>query len=77
VTALQATALALVALGGAAVVLQRDPTRQAVLAGLFGLALAVLFLVFQAPDVALSALVVGAFALPAMILFALERVRDE
>ena len=76
-TALQATALALVALGGAAVVLQRDPTRQAVLAGLFGLALAVLFLVFQAPDVALSALVVGALALPAMILFALERVRDE
>jgi energy-converting hydrogenase B subunit D len=77
VIALQATALALVALGGAAVVLQRDPTRQAVLAGLFGLALAVLFLVFQAPDVALSALVVGALALPAMILFALERVRDE
>jgi energy-converting hydrogenase B subunit D len=77
VTALQATALALVALGGTAVVLQRDPTRQAVLTGLFGLALAVLFLVFQAPDVALSALVVGALALPAMILFALERVRDE
>lgn len=75
--ALQATALVLVALGGAAVVLQRDPTRQAVLAGLFGLALAVLFLAFQAPDVALSALVVGAVALPAMILFALERVRDE
>jgi uncharacterized MnhB-related membrane protein len=48
-----------------------------VLAGLFGLALAVLFLVFQAPDVALSALVVGGLALPAMILFALERVRDE
>jgi uncharacterized MnhB-related membrane protein len=77
VTALQATALALVALGGTAVVLQRDPTRQALLAGLFGLALAVLFLVFQAPDVALSALVVGTVALPAMILFALERVREE
>jgi energy-converting hydrogenase B subunit D len=77
VTALQAMALALVALGGAAVVLQRDPTRQAVLAGLFGLALAVLFLVFQAPDVALSALVVGGLALPAMILFALERVGDD
>ena len=76
-TALQATALALVALGGTAVVLQRDPTRQALLAGLFGLALAVLFLVFQAPDVALSALVVGTVALPAMILFALERVREE
>lgn len=76
-TALQATALALVALGGAAVVFQRDPTRQAVLAALFGLALSVLFLVFQAPDVALSALVVGALALPAMILFALERIREE
>jgi energy-converting hydrogenase B subunit D len=76
-TALQATALALVALGGAAVVLQRDPTRQSLLAGLFGLALAVLFLTFQAPDVALSALVVGAIALPAMILFALERIREE
>ena len=76
-TALLATALALVALGGTAVVLQRDPTRQALLAGLFGLALAVLFLVFQAPDVALSALVVGTVALPAMILFALERVREE
>ena len=75
--AFQATALALVALSGAAVVLQRDPTRQSVLAGLFGLALAVLFVAFQAPDVALSALVVGAIALPAMILFALERVREE
>jgi uncharacterized MnhB-related membrane protein len=77
VIAFQAMALALVALSGAAVVLQRDPTRQSVLAGLFGLALAVLFVAFQAPDVALSALVVGAIALPAMILFALERVREE
>ena len=76
-TGLQLVAIALVALGGTAVVLQRDPTRQALLAGLFGLALAVLFLVFQAPDVALSALVVGTVALPAMILFALERVREE
>ena len=76
-TALQATALVLVALGGGSVVFQRDPLRQAVLTGFYGLALTVLFLVFQAPDVALSEIVVGAVALPAMILFALVRVREE
>lgn len=75
--AIQATALVLLALGGTAVVLQRDPTRQAVLTGLYGLVLAVLFLLFQAPDVALSAIVVGAVALPAMILFTLLRLKEE
>ena len=75
--ALQATALVLLAVGGTAVVLQRDPTRQAVLTGFYGLVLAVLFLLFQAPDVALSAIVVGAVALPAMILFALLRMKEE
>jgi energy-converting hydrogenase B subunit D len=74
---LQATVLVLLALGGTAVVLQRDPTRQAVLAGFYGLLLAVLFLLFQAPDVALSAIVVGTVALPAMILFALLRLKEE
>jgi energy-converting hydrogenase B subunit D len=74
---LQAAALVLLALGGTALVLQRDPARQAVLTGLYGLVLAVLFLLFQAPDVALSAIVVGAVALPAMILFALLRLEEE
>jgi uncharacterized MnhB-related membrane protein len=40
----------------------------------FGLALAILFLAFQAPDVALSQIVVGAVGLPAMILLALRKV---
>lgn len=75
-TALQATVLVLVALGGGAVVFQRDLARQAVLTGLYGLVLAVLFLVFQAPDVALSEIVVGTVALPAMILFALLRLKE-
>jgi len=78
-TAVQAVALVVVALGGTAVVLARDPARQALVAGIFGFSLAILFLAFQAPDVALSQIAVGAVALPAMIIYALRKVqrRDE
>jgi uncharacterized MnhB-related membrane protein len=72
---LQATALTLVAVAGTAVVLVREPARQVVLVGFFGLALAVLFLTFQAPDVALSQLVVGSAALPALLLLTLAKIR--
>jgi energy-converting hydrogenase B subunit D len=75
VTAVQAVALIVVASGGTAVVLARDPARQALVASVFGLSLAVLFLAFQAPDVALSQIVVGAVALPAMITLALRKVQ--
>jgi energy-converting hydrogenase B subunit D len=57
------------------VVLARDPLRQAMVASIYGLVLGILFLVFQAPDVALSQTVVGAVALPMMILLALAKVR--
>jgi uncharacterized MnhB-related membrane protein len=76
-TALQATALVLVALGGTGVVITRDPLKQAMVAGIFGILLAVLFFVFQAPDVALSQITVGSVALPLMILLALARIRAE
>ena len=72
---LQLVALALVAAGATAVVLVRDLARQAIVNGLYGLSLAVLFLVFQAPDVALSQLVVGAVAVPIVLLAAIRRVR--
>ena len=72
---LQATALTLVAVAGTAVVLVREPARQVVLVGFFGLALAVLFLTFQAPDVALSQLIVGSAALPALLLLTLAKIR--
>jgi uncharacterized MnhB-related membrane protein len=75
VTGIQATALIVVALGGTAVVLTPDPRRQALVSSVFGLSLAVLFFVFQAPDVALSQIVVGAVVLPAMILLAIAKVR--
>jgi energy-converting hydrogenase B subunit D len=69
--------LVLVAVCGTCVVLARDPLRQALMASLYGLVLGILFFVFQAPDVALSQTVVGAVALPLMILLALARVRRD
>jgi energy-converting hydrogenase B subunit D len=71
----QYASLLLVALGGAAVVLTRDPARQAVVAGIFGVSLTILFFVFQAPDVALSEMVVGTVGVPAMVLLALAKIR--
>jgi uncharacterized MnhB-related membrane protein len=74
-TAVQAVLLVLVGVAGTFVALARDPLRQAILAGSFGLILALLFFALQAPDVALSQLVVGGVALPAMVLLALAEVR--
>ncbi len=74
---LQAVVLIFVALGGLAVVLTRNPLRQTVVVGLFGLLLTMLFLMVQAPDVALSEIVAGTVALPLMILLALAKVRGQ
>jgi energy-converting hydrogenase B subunit D len=41
--------------------------------GAFGLLLAVLFLSFHAPDVALSQIVVGSFVIPTLVLVTLSR----
>ena len=75
--AVQYAALLLVAAAGTAVTLTRDVRRQAVVGGFFGVTLAVLFFTFQAPDVALSEMVVGTVALPAMILFALAKIEAQ
>jgi uncharacterized MnhB-related membrane protein len=75
-TLLRAVIMLLVALGGACVTLTRDPLRQVIVSGFYGLTLVVLFLVFQAPDVALSAVVVGSIGLPLMVLLALAKVRS-
>lgn len=65
----------LVAAAGTAVALTRDPLNQAIMASFYGLVLGIMFLVYQAPDVALSQITVGAVALPLMILLALAKVR--
>jgi len=76
-TPLQVVILLLVAAAGLAVVLQRDPLRQTVVNGLYGLLLVVLFMVFQAPDGALSMRAVGAIAYPLVLLIAIARVRGQ
>lgn len=73
--ALQVTLLLLVAAGATAVVLIRRHVQQVVALSVYGLLLAVLFLAFQAPDVTLSELTVGAIALPIVLLLTLAKVR--
>ena len=73
--ALQILVLIFVLVSGTAVALTRKPVEQAVGLSFYGLVLALMFLVFQAPDVALSQIAVGAVALPLMILLALAKIR--
>ncbi len=75
--ALQVTVLVLVAAGATAVVLTRQPVRQVIVLSGYGLLLAILFMTFQAPDVTLSELTVGAVALPLLLLLALAKVRKK
>ena len=71
----QIGALALVATSALAVVLVQDVLRVALLFAIFGLLLVVLFVVLQAPDVALSELVVSTVAFPVIVVTALAKVR--
>ena len=75
-TALQAVCLLAVAVLGTAVVLTREPLRQAAVTGIFGLALAALFVAVQAPDVALSMMVVGGIVVPVLVLLAMAKIRE-
>jgi uncharacterized MnhB-related membrane protein len=76
-SALQTVCLVAVAVAGTATVLTREPLRQTVSSGMFGLTLAVLFLAFGAPDVALSQIVVAGVAVPVMVLLALAKIRTD
>ena len=67
--------LVLVAAGALAVVRARDRVRQVLVLSVYGVLLAVLFFVFQAPDVTLSELTVGAVALPVILLLAISKIR--
>ena len=73
--ALQVTILILVAAGATAVVLIRERVRQVLTLSVYGVLLAVLFLAFQAPDVTLSELTVGAVALPVVLLLTLAKIK--
>jgi energy-converting hydrogenase B subunit D len=71
---LQVVLLVLVAAGATAVVLSREPVRQVIVVSAYGILLAVLFLAFQAPDVTLSELTIGAVVLPMLLLLTLAKL---
>jgi len=72
---LQVVALVLVAAGATLVVRTRDRVRLVLVLSGYGMLLAILFFAFQAPDVTLSELTVGAIALPLILLLAIAKVR--
>jgi uncharacterized MnhB-related membrane protein len=72
---MQIAILAFVAIAGTAVVLTRDMRNQVIGLGFYGLMLALMFFLFQAPDVALSQIVIGAVALPLMFMLAIAKIR--
>ncbi len=76
-TGVQLAALILVAVTATVVVLTPDTLRQALVLGIFGLALTLLFFTFQAPDVALSEIVVSTVGLPLIILLALRKISEQ
>lgn len=75
-TVLQIAALAAVAIGGTGVVAATGPLKQTLVLSVYGMALTMLFFVFQAPDVALSEIVITTVGLPVMILLALRKVHE-
>ena len=67
--------LLLVAISGFGVVRTRDVTSQIIALGFYGVLMALVFFFFQAPDVALSQITVGAVALPLMVTLAISRMK--
>lgn len=71
----QILSLLLVAGLGTVVAYTDDPIPQALVAGAFGLALAVAFLLLQAPGVAMAVMVVSGIAVPVMVLITVTNIR--
>ncbi len=67
--------LLLIAITAFCVVRTHDTTRQVLALTFYGLLLAMMFFIFQAPDVAISQLTVGAIVLPLIIMLAISRMR--
>ncbi len=74
---LQWMILLLVVTAAPGVVLSRDPKEQVVTLGFYGLLCGLMFFIFQAPDVALSQITIGAVMMPLMIMLALTKMRRQ
>ena len=67
--------LLLIAVSAFVIVRTDDVTKQLLGLAFYGLLFALMFFIFQAPDVALSQITVGAIALPLMIMLAITRMK--
>lgn len=76
-TAVLLIAVTLVGVTGTVVALTGRPENQAIMLSVFGLALTVLFVALQAPDVALSQLVIGGVVVPLMVMLTIRAVRRQ
>ncbi|HET6935648.1 MAG TPA: DUF4040 domain-containing protein [Candidatus Angelobacter sp.] len=74
---MQVAILVLVAVIGTAVVLTRNPLNQVIGLGFYGLVMALMFFIFQAPDVAFSQIVIGAVVIPLMVLLTLAKLKTK
>ncbi|HLV86438.1 MAG TPA: DUF4040 domain-containing protein [Candidatus Sulfotelmatobacter sp.] len=74
---LQWMILLLVAGAAPGVVLSRNPKEQVVTFSVYGLLCGLMFFIFQAPDVALSQITIGAVMLPLMIMLVLTKMRRQ
>lgn len=74
--AVQVVALVLVAVTATGVVLTRDTTRQVFAFGAYGMVLTLLFLAFDAPDVAMAEAAVSGVVLPLLVLLTLSKIRS-
>lgn len=72
---MQAAILIFVGLAGTAVVFTRNPLKQIIGLTFYGLLMALMFFIFQAPDVAFSQIVIGAVVLPLMVLLTLAKLK--
>jgi energy-converting hydrogenase B subunit D len=72
---MQVAILLFVGIAGTAVVLTRNPFNQIIGLTFYGILLALMFFIFQAPDVAFSQIVVGAVVLPLMVLLTLAKLK--
>jgi energy-converting hydrogenase B subunit D len=77
VTVVQWVAIVGVALTGGAVAIVSEPLRQTLLLGVYGLSLTFMFFALQAPDVALSEIVVSTVGLPVIVFAALRKIRSQ
>lgn len=72
---LQSSILIFVCLAATGVVLVRNPLSQSVGLSFYGILLGLMFFAFQAPDVALSQIVIGALIIPMILLLTLSWIK--